>query len=61
MNGQKATALEDFCKSLGHAFIRYTQSIVLEKMKLVSCSGGRGFNKNMLTLAFGLECMLYTS
>uniref|UniRef100_A0A8U7MD34 Abhydrolase domain containing 10, depalmitoylase n=1 Tax=Corvus moneduloides TaxID=1196302 RepID=A0A8U7MD34_CORMO len=23
MNGQKATALEDFCKSLGHAFIRF--------------------------------------
>ncbi|KAF4800724.1 Mycophenolic acid acyl-glucuronide esterase, mitochondrial [Turdus rufiventris] len=23
MNGQKATALEDFCKSLGHAYIRF--------------------------------------
>lgn len=25
MNGQKATALEDFCKSLGHAYIRYIE------------------------------------
>ncbi|XP_063810849.1 palmitoyl-protein thioesterase ABHD10, mitochondrial [Pseudophryne corroboree] len=26
MNGQKALALEDFCKSLGHAFIRFDYS-----------------------------------
>lgn len=43
MNGQKATALEDFCNSLGHAFVRYIQSIVFEKMKQGSWVGGRQF------------------
>lgn len=31
MNGHKAIALEEFCKSLGHAYVRYDQENCVEK------------------------------
>jgi len=29
MNGQNATALEDFCSCLGHAYVRYVEALFL--------------------------------
>lgn len=43
MNGQKATALEDFCKSLGHAFIRYIQEYCSWESETVLMGWGKGF------------------
>lgn len=39
MNGQKAEALEEFCRSLGHSYLRYVIRNNVERVCRCSVSG----------------------